>query len=224
MKTDPLFVFSGQNFISNSPREPAWFRPWANVLVKHTSSAPSSTGAAASMVSVRTVIFGLTSLGHLSVMTALQSNSHSPRFDPHASGGTVRCFGRDFKASSRKTLMFLGMNWCDSHPNPNPKRGVTPSVPQSDEQGNVGVRPQGSVNHKRNAERGVICQLGWLQKKKSNKAGVWNKPWAVYTMFASCRPCKNPLKAQDCTWKEMYMQNSTWKTIYAKLIVRLSLL
>ncbi len=105
-------------------------------------------------------------------MTALQSNSHSPRFDPHASGGTVCCFGKNIKASSRKALMFLGMNWCDSHPNSNPKRGVTPSVPQSDEQRNVGVRPQGSVIYKRNAECGVICQLGWIQKKKSNKAGV----------------------------------------------------
>lgn len=143
MKTDPLFVFSGQNFNVNSPHEPVWFRPWANVLVKHTSSAPSST---ASMVAVR-AISSLMSLGHPSVMTALQSNSHSPRCDPHARGETFRCFGRNFKASSRKALMFPGMNWCDSHPNPNPKRGVTPSVPQSDEQGNVGVRPQGSVNH-----------------------------------------------------------------------------
>lgn len=172
MKTDPVFVFSGQNFILNSPHEPAWFRPWANVLVKHTSSAPSST---ASMVAVRP-IFGLMSLGHPSVMTALQSNSHSPRFDPHASGGTVCCFGRNFKASSQKALMFSGMNWCDSHPNPNPKSGMTPSVPQSDEQGNVGVRPQGSGNHKRIAERGVICQLGWFQKKKSTKNSSTKPP------------------------------------------------
>lgn len=164
MKTDPLFVFSRQNFISNSPHEPAWFRPWANVLVKHTSSAPSSTGAAASVITVRAVVFGLTSLGH--PMTGLQSNSHSPRFDPYASGGTIHCFGRNFKASSRKALMFLGMNWCDSHLNPNPKRAVIPSVPQSDEQGNVGVHPQGNVNHKRNAKCGVICQLGWLEMEK----------------------------------------------------------
>lgn len=171
MKTDPVFVFFGQNLILNSPHEPAWFRPWANVLVKHTSSAPSSTD---SMAAVRP-IFGLMSLGHPSVMTALQSNSHSPRFDPHASGGTVCCFGRNFKASSQKALMFSGMNWCD-HPNPNPKSGMTPSEPQSDEQGNVGVRPQGSGNHKRIAECGVICQLGWLQKKKSTKDSSTKPP------------------------------------------------